>query len=55
MLGSGNGSDYSNIVTNTNKDVVILEESTSEETLRSAADSVITNIKDGIPYSFLAF
>lgn len=49
VLGSGNGSDYINIVSNTNKDVVILEESTSEETLRSVADSVITNIKDGMP------
>lgn len=49
VLGIGNGSDYINIVSNTNKDVVILEESTSEETLRSAADSVITNIKDGMP------
>lgn len=46
VLGSGSQADYSTIVTNTNKDVVILQESTTEETLKTYGQQLVTSIKD---------
>ncbi|KAL1492993.1 hypothetical protein ABEB36_011141 [Hypothenemus hampei] len=44
VLGVGSESDYSAIVTNTNR-VAILQDTTSEDTLRSIGQQVVNNIK----------
>ncbi|CAG9759964.1 unnamed protein product [Ceutorhynchus assimilis] len=46
VLGSGSPSDYSTIVSNTNKNAITLTETTSEESLKMTGQSLVTSIKD---------
>ncbi|XP_050313563.1 uncharacterized protein LOC126748394 [Anthonomus grandis grandis] len=46
VLGTGAASDYETIVSNTNRDVIILQETDNEETLKNTAADVVNVIKE---------
>ncbi|XP_066158063.1 uncharacterized protein [Euwallacea fornicatus] len=52
VLGSGDAADYSNIISNTNRDFISLQESTSEESLSTTGQSVASSIRE-IPRSLV--
>ncbi|XP_066254933.1 uncharacterized protein [Euwallacea similis] len=52
VLGSGSAADYSNIISNTKRDFVSLKESTSEESLSTTGQSVVSSIRQ-VPRSLV--
>lgn len=53
VAGIGSQSDYSDLVTNTQKDVSIIQQVTNEEQLKIYGQSVVNSIKNGSYNMFL--